>query len=372
MDPSETITMQRSRLPQSTVFCLLTFLCISHSIADAKKDMDTYLNNFIKQYNIAGLQVAVFDPKETLFVQNYGAANPAKKVSLQSNTLMFTASLSKLITTELITKMAAEKKLQLNQPVTEHLPHLQTLSDNFDNITIHHLLTHTSGLSDKSLSFPFFKTTIKGRDSIGILQRINSAEKAKFTAEPGAQWLYSDINFDLLGAIIEKISEQNFADVVKDTFFEPLGMRYSGYDRQRMSGFIFASSYKKRKRLPGKSEKDVYNPTYVNASNGLFSCVYDLILWSQYQLKHSEQYIAWNTQHPIDEQQNMGLGWRVKQFEGQPVVYHYGGYKGYRHKLALFPRLNKGIIILSNDANMDDLRDVVFAELARAFITPKS
>ncbi|WP_395374166.1 serine hydrolase domain-containing protein [Marinicella sp. W31] len=362
--------MKHLSLPKAYL-CLLTLLCLTGVNADANKDIDTYLSDFIKQYNIAGLQISVFDSNSRIFEKNYGAANPAKKVSLQSNTLMFTASISKLITTELITKMAAEKKLQLNQSIGTYLPHLLTLSDQFNNISIQHLLTHTSGLNDDSFSFPFFKTTLKGRKSIGILQRINSAEKVTFAAMPGEQWLYSDINFDLLGAVIEQLNNTDFASAAKDAFFQPLTMRYSGYDRERMSGFIFANSYKKRKRLPGKSEKDVYNPPYVNASNGLFSCVYDLVLWSQYQFKHSSRYIAWNTQYSINDSQQMGLGWRIKQFEGHKVVYHYAGYKGYRHKLALFPGLKKGIIILSNDANMDELRDVVFEELSRAFIVTK-
>ena len=364
--------MKHRILPKTITLVTFCLFLIQTASADPKKDIDTYLSNFIKEYNIAGLQVAVFDNQQTVFAKNYGAANPSKKISLQSNTLMFAASISKLITTELITKLAAEKKLKLNQPVVEHLPHLQDLSEHFQTLTIRHLLTHTSGLDDDSLKFSYLKARIKGRDSISILQRIQSIEKARFNTAPGTEWVYSDVNFDILGAIIEHINGQDFASVVDAEFFKPLSMRYSGYGRDNLSGFIFASSYKKRKRLPGKSEKEVFNPPYVNASNGLFSCVYDLVLWSQHQLKHSNQYIAWSPQHTINENQHMGLGWRVKQFAGQKVVYHYGGYKGFRHKLALFPRLNKGVIILSNDANMDNHRDTVFNELSRALIVPKT
>lgn len=353
----------------------LTILLFSQQLisSEENKEIETYLGNFIKEYNIAGLQVAVFDADKSIFQKNFGYANPNKRISLQSNTIVFSASLSKLITTELVTLLAAQKKLGLNQKIVDFIPELKTLSPQFEAVTVQHLLTHTSGLNDDSVNFPKFKNKFKRKiqDNVPtLLEYIKTAKEVEFAHTTGETWAYADINFDLLGAIIEKVMKKPFAEVVEKMVFEPLNMRYSDYDRDKLSGFIFTQSYKKRSKLPGKSEKRIENQPHKLGSQGLFSAIYDLILWSQHQFKHSNKYIAWQPTKNVNETVQMGLGWHIKKHKGHKVVFHYGGYRGFQHVLALFPDLNKGIILLSNDANMEDHRDFVFTELANKFITP--
>lgn len=160
----------------------------------------------------------------------YGMANKAESVPNRIDTLFDLGSITKCFTAVAVMQLEHQNKLDLHETVGTYLDGFQ--ADVADTVTVHQLLTHTSGLGDYSQAEDFWAESQKWNsfDEIfdGTLDVIRGLpDLVEFT--PGTQWRYSNTGFFLLGAIVREVSGQDYYDYIKEHVFRRAGMKRSGF-----------------------------------------------------------------------------------------------------------------------------------------------
>jgi uncharacterized protein YbbC (DUF1343 family)/CubicO group peptidase (beta-lactamase class C family) len=199
--PSQT-TVARSRLTASAALHL--------------KHLDPLIADAVRQHRLPGAVVLAGRPAGTVYVKAFGKRAVAPVAEpMTTDTIFDIASLTKVVaTTTSIMILLEQGRLGLDEPVATYIPEFGRYGKN--RITIRHLLTHLSGLrADFDLALEF-----QGRDAALRL----AAEEVPVAA-PGARFIYSDINFVLLGEIVARVSGERLDEFSRTHIFEPLGMR---------------------------------------------------------------------------------------------------------------------------------------------------
>ena len=170
--------------------------------------LDEYIARHMAEVGAPGMTVALADRNGLLRASEYGFADVKAGIKVSPQTLFEIGSISKSFVAIVVLQLAEEGKLDLNKPVTSYLPWLK-IDSKFSPFTTHHLLSHTSGLSGVPLLLRTAGTTL------GV------------NFEPGTNWVYSNIGYDLLGLLIEAVDKKPFADAMRQRVLNPLGMNSS-------------------------------------------------------------------------------------------------------------------------------------------------
>jgi len=185
--------------------------------------LDAAIREAIGKDQLPGAVLLVGHKGRILYRKAYGyRALAPRREAMTVNTIFDAASLTKVVaTTPALMKLFEEGKLRLNARVTEYLPEFQGGSS---DITVRNLLTHFSGLRpDLDLQPPWS----------GYETGVRLALADKPVAAPGARFIYSDINFILLGEIVRRVSGQSLPDYVRQKVFLPLGMKETMFQPRR-------------------------------------------------------------------------------------------------------------------------------------------
>ncbi|MBM4060980.1 MAG: beta-lactamase family protein [Planctomycetes bacterium] len=222
-----------------------------------------------------GAALLVAHKDRVLLAKGYGMANLEHAVPVAPDTVFRLASLTKMFTAVAVHLLVAEGKLGLDEDFRKHLPDFPAQSH---VVTVAHLLAHTSGIPDY-LDRPDSMKWARGEFTVPEL--IASFQDRKPVFAPGQKLAYSNSNYVLLGAIVEKVSGQSYGDFLRARVFEPLGMKRSWYDGSREIVPGRAAAYE-----PHRSGEQLdwtrfqnaryYSPSAVYASGGCLATVEDL------------------------------------------------------------------------------------------------
>ncbi len=270
---------------------------------------------------------------------------------ITDTTLFELASVSKQFTATAILKLVSENKMSLDDLLTKYFPQLP-----YNDITIHHLLTHTSGLPDYfDFSESWFDTThlINNMDVINILE----TQKPEILFLPGTKFEYTNTNYILLVAIAEKVSGIPFEKYVSENIFKPAGMKHSCFVTEmedRILSGCAIGHYKDGKPLGLR---------YMDGSigdKGIYSTIGDLFLWNKAFFENKiipEKYVQLATQPQNNLKSGMpaklyGYGFRIEESpEYGKLIYHGGLWHGYHHLMLYYPAQNIYMVFLSNYYN---------------------
>jgi uncharacterized protein YbbC (DUF1343 family)/CubicO group peptidase (beta-lactamase class C family) len=197
------------------VFCSIAALGFAQETFSASAALDAAVEQSIQDGLIPGAVLIVGQNGKILHRKAYGQRSlvPARE-PMTIDTIFDAASLTKVIaTTPSLMKLFEQGKLRIAEPVTAYMPQFQ---GGKSDITIRDLMTHFSGLRPDLDLEPAWT---------GYEVGIGRALIDKPTAPPGARFVYSDINFELLGEIVHRLSGKMLNEYARDSIFEPLGMR---------------------------------------------------------------------------------------------------------------------------------------------------
>jgi CubicO group peptidase (beta-lactamase class C family) len=305
----------------------------------------------LRQFNGA---VLVADEKGVILKKGYGSANFEWQVPNTPDTKFRIGSITKPFTAVVILQLVAEGKLRLEDPITKHLPDYR--KDTGSRVTIAHLLNHTSGIPSYTTS-EFFKT--ESRNPFTVPDFVKKFCSGDLQFEPGTKYAYNNSAYFLLGAIIEKVTGQTYAQALQQRIFDPLGMKNTGYDvsatvlPKRASGYEMQPS--------GYANAAYLDMTIPYAAGSLYSTVEDLYLWDRALYK--------DTLLPAELKQKMftptlneyGYGWGVrpvKLSDGKTelaTIGHSGGINGFSTLLLRTPERKEVVILLDNTSRGDSL-----------------
>jgi CubicO group peptidase (beta-lactamase class C family) len=218
--------------------------------------------------------------------------------------------------------------------------YLEQCPPTWGSITVHHLLTHTSGLPNYTdfASFPAVETSPVTPD-----QLVARFRDMPLNFTPGAAFQYCNSNYVLLGRIIERISGMTYADYVGSRIFAPLNMRDSGYDPGDAGILQGTRGY------AGTADAIPIDTSNLYAAGGLYSTVEDLFRLSraldEQRLIRPELYERMYTA----ERNNYAYGWKAETRYGLQVVYHPGLMSGAATHYERYPQIGLTIVVLSND-----------------------
>jgi len=312
-----------------------------------KADKINELVSLYSDYEGFNGSVLVAQEGKVIYKKGFGLANMEWDIPNQVDTKFMIASITKPFTAMLIMQLV-ENKLELHQPITTYLPDYP--KENGNQITIHHLLTHSSGLGDGPND---------GKKYNNPKDMVNQFAEAPLKFTPGERFEYSNSGYTLLGYIIETITEKSYEDVLKDKIFNPLNMKNSGFYRHRPIIKKMSSGY--NKSWGNYLDIDYSDESSAYAAGAIYSTVEDLFLWDQAvntEILLPEKYMdLLFEKHSIDSNAHYGYGWEIRD---KPIgntsstvetIGHSGSIGGFRSLYTIIPSRNASIIILNNTSN---------------------
>lgn len=309
------------------------FYLVSTSLAapDKATKIDELMSAYHEQGNLEG-SVLVAEHGEEIYKKGFGFANREWDIPNTPYVRYDVGSLTKSFTAVLTLKLVEQGRLRLDGKITDYLPNYR--KDTGSQITIHHLLSHTSGLP------PFWTREFVRKYGRNELERdyfVKTFCSGDLEFEPGTDSRYSDTNYYLLGRIIESLTGKTYAQILEEDLFRLLGMKHSGYYSHKKIITKRASGYIKTQG--GYQNSPFNNREIVDAAGASYTTVEDLFLYDQalYSDKLlSKKYrdMLFNTYAPshLSRRFNMdfGYGWYVGkvpvgQSKDSVLVAHAGG-----------------------------------------------
>lgn len=330
----------------------ILLISVNVSFGQSKiEQLDELINKYTEYGQFNG-SVLVAEKGEVIYKKGFGLANMEWNIPNQSDTKHRLGSITKQFTSMLIMQLVEEGKLKLDVRISTYLPDYP--KSNGDIITIHHLLTHSSGTPSYT-SFPGFFRDIS-RDPYTPEEFVSFFADSTLQFKPGERYAYSNSGYFLLGVIIEKVTGESYEQVLKDNITIPLKMNNTGYDHHRTILANRASGYE-------KNGSNYRNAAYLDmtipyAAGSLYSTVEDLYLWNQAlyanRLLSKENTDLMFAKHIQAGQNHYGYGWSMgmrpigSTSDSVQVISHGGGINGFNTLITRIPS-NKNMIVLFNN-----------------------
>ncbi len=347
----------------------LLLLCFTVSVLTAKtQSVSDSIANLVKYYNDNGLfsgAVLVANGNNIVYKGAVGMANQEWQLPNTTQTRFRLGSVTKQFTAMLILQLVQEGRLSLNGKITDYLTNYR--KETGSQVSIHHLLTHSSGIPNYTDNESFFPNAVKPY-SVADFVRIYCSGDLEFT--PGAEFSYSNSGYFILGAILEKMTGKTYEQLLKERILEPLGMKQTGYD---MHEYIIpgrAAGYENK--LSGYQHASYLNMGLPYAAGSMYSSVEDLMIWNQ--ALYGNRLLADSLKRKmfdgyLEMEPNMkaGYGWFNEKIPTQDstrmisMIWHNGGINGFMTELARFPEERIFITVLDNASNNTALlfRDII-------------
>lgn len=294
-----------------------------------------------------GATVLIAKKGEIIYQKAFGKADLELDVTMRPDHIFRIGSITKQFTACAILKLAEDGKLALDDEITKFLPDYPTQGH---KITIKHLLHHTSGI--KSYTGMEKWTPEIHRKDFTPQEMVDFFKDEPMDFAPGEKMKYNNSGYFLLGYIIEKASGLDYGNYIETTFFEPLGMNSSSYDRTEEIIPNRASGY-------GASENSYANAPYLSmtqpyGAGSLLSTVSDLNTWYQAVVSGKvitpEHFKKATTPATLNsgEKTDYGFGWGLGETEGSPRFGHGGGIFGFLTASEYFTEEEVFVTVFSN------------------------
>lgn len=319
---------------------LIVLVAVSVSRADV---LDDRIRSIMEERHIPGAAVAVVQNGKVVRIKGYGVATLEFNVPVTTETVFEIGSVSKQMTAAGIMLLVQDGKVSLDEKISKYLPNTP---EAWSNVTVRHLLTHTSGVKSYS-----------SLDGFGLSERMTMADFIKklsphpleFT--PGERNIYSNSGFNLLAYIIETQSGKKYLDFMRERIFIPLGMTKTGDRDPQFVIPLRANGYEWRQdRYVGRDG----NLTDLMGAGSIVSTINDMTKWEaalrgERLLNAQSKKEIW-TQFTFNNGKlsPYGLGWRISDVRGNKLIGHTGQTAGFGAAIFRYVDSDVTVIALTN------------------------
>jgi CubicO group peptidase (beta-lactamase class C family) len=295
-----------------------------------------------------GVAVLIAKDGKIVYKKGLGYADIEKKEKVSPETKFRIGSVTKQFTAAAILKLQEVNRLSVTDKLSKYLPDFPR----GEEVTIHHLLTHTSGIHSYTDKEEFYDKVTTPVSNENLL---NFFKNDPYDFGPGEEYRYNNSGFFLLGYIIEKVSGKSYSEYVKDTFFDPLQMANTGVHTSALKLKNEAKGYKKS---GSKYEKALnWDMSWAGGAGAIYSTVEDLYKWNEALFNGkvlNEKSLAAaftsvklnNGKTPTDGEYGYGIAMRT--YRDLLTIQHAGGLHGFVSQLTRFPKENLTVAILTN------------------------
>lgn len=336
-------------------------------IVDFYDKVDSIVINKMNAYDIPGLSVGLVRNDSILYSKGYGVKSVEKGDPVTGGSIFHTASISKLFTAVAIMNLVENKVITIDDKLVETLPELKFDDKRVENITIKTLLNHTSGIPDIS-NYHWDNNN----QSDTSLKEYVLGLNLKLDSDPSAEYQYSNLAYDILGYVIEKVSGATFDDFLKENILNKSGMYSSDFRYFKIHDSLKTVPHSKRWVAKNIYERKTYPYTREHApSSTLNSSSKDLSKWmiSFFQtLNDSENVHQSMIKASFNANPYIGLGFQLNTINSKKVIGHYGGDKGFRSYLIMMPEEKIGLVLLANCDYDEDFRQEIIHPIAELML----
>ncbi len=317
--------------------------------------VDRYANLVYYGSGATGMAMVVIDGNQRVF-RSFGETRPGNNVRPQLDSIIRIASLTKLMTSEMLIKLAEQGVVKLDDPLSRYAPpgtHVPTY--NGQNITLANLATHTSGLPREQPGGAAHRSVFVWPD---FQQRWNWISRATLKVAPGSMASYSNLAFDLLADALSRAANKPYTQLFDEQIARPLGMKDTTYTP--------SPDQCARLMVAEKSPSPCNNTLAAIGSGGVYSTPGDMMRWMQqflssdfyrrsaqadrmqtlvYQRSQLTRVIGMDVPGKADA---LGLGWvYMAPKEGRPgIIQKTGGAGGFITYIAMNPQENIGVFVV--------------------------
>jgi CubicO group peptidase (beta-lactamase class C family) len=338
--------------------------CFGQQRSRSDRSAEVKIDRFVKQemlaHQIPGVSLAILRRGKVVLLKSYGLANVEHQVPVKPSTIFQSGSIGKQFTAAAVMILAQENKLSLDDKISKYFPDAPS---SWQDITILHLLTHTSGLGD-------YPPEIDLRRDYTEDEYFASFKKAPLDFAPGSSWNYSNVGYVTLGILIRKVTGKYYGDFLQERIFKPLGMNTARVISEadivpnRAAGYRLVNGQLKNQAWVSPS-------TNSTADGALYVSILDLAKWdaalyTDRPLTNSSREKIWTPAKLTDgSTKDYGFGWHLANLHGRRVVFHGGAWQGFKSFIVRFLDTELTLIFL---ANSWETRDFKFARgLAAGF-----
>lgn len=296
-----------------------------------------------------GMAVLVAKDGLVLYRKGFGYADIKDKIPVTPETKFRIGSVTKQFTAAAILKLQDEGRISVNDKLSKFIPDFPRA----DEVTIYHLLTHSSGIHSYTNNDDFLD---KVTQPITPDSLVNLIKKGPYDFNPGDDFWYNNSGYFLLGYIIDKISGKSYAAYLKDNFFDPLQMNNTG---------IYHTAIQLTKEAKGYTKDgEEYQPalnwdmSWAGAAGAIYSTLDDLLKWNQAlyggkvikdsSLKAATTTVLLNKGTPPMQ---YGYGLITSKYRGIDEISHSGGLHGFLSQLAYYPKQKMSVVIFTNTSD---------------------
>ncbi len=316
--------------------------------------LDRFVRREMADKQLPGISVALVDGSNIVWQKSYGFADPKTKTPITADTVFRVGSVSKLFTDIAVMRLVERGKLNLDAPVTKYLPDFQPRNSFGKSITLRQLMAHRAGLVREPPVGNYFDA----RDPT-LTATIKSLNQTALVYAPETRQKYSNAGIAAVGYVLEKTQKQPFADYLKSSLLEPLGMKNSQ----------FKQTPEIAKNLAKAQMWTVFGKTFdapvfelgIAPAGSMYTTVGDLARFAGALfdadnnapgaiLKKETLEKMWTPQFAAPVQKSgFGLGFFVSEIDGHRKVAHSGAIYGFSTEFSLLPDDKIGVIVVATE-----------------------
>jgi len=357
------LNSRMKRILQTTLLTGFMLVTLIQAFAQSEK-AEAAIQSIMQSNPVVGLSVAVVKNNKVIYNHSFGFKDVEKQLPLTNASIFRIASISKSFTTTAIMQLVAEKKIRLDQDISE-LVGFKVRNPAYPNtvITLKMALSHRSSINDSEGYFSL--------DAIDPATNPNFA-KCYNAYEPDKGYMYCNLNYNLAGSILEKITGIRFDKYIQQQILDPLGL-YGGYNVNALDSNLIAKIYEFNKETKGFTlSPNAYAPRTEEISNytmgrstpifsptgGMKISANDL---AKYMIMHSQlgkyeggrmipKKLSQQMQAIISEEEGYGMALEntTQLIAGKTMIGHTGSAYGLYSMLFFEPKEKIGFVVISN------------------------
>jgi len=318
-------------------------------------EVDAFVKQQMQADDIPGVVVVVVRGDEVIYCKGFGVASLETNKPLTPQTIFDLASVSKSFTALGVLLLQDKGLIDIDMPVQHYLPDFQPNDERASEITLRQLLNHTSGLPGAFSAPLIFQ---EGEDEMKEL--VAALSRVRLNREPGSSFEYADINYCLLGALIERVTGTTFEEYIQQEIFEPLGMDNTTLYPDEAAALDRADGHQPLYGRIVTRNMPVYRSSL--PAGWVMSCAEDMIKWLIVHLNggcNAEGQIfpgncieeAHTTAVLFEEngeEMGYGMGWFISDNNETQLVWHGGDTPTFTADMLLLSEYDAGVVVLVN------------------------
>jgi CubicO group peptidase (beta-lactamase class C family) len=342
-------------------FIIAFVFCASASAQSV--EIDRYVETEMRRQKIPGVSLAVLRNGKIETLKSYGLANVEHLIPVKPETVFQSGSIAKQFTATAVMILVEDGKISLDDKITKYFANAP---EAWKNITVRHLLNHTSGMGD-------YPPEVDLRKDYTEDEYLTFVKKSPLNFAPGEKWDYSNTGYVALGALVRKVTGKFHGDFLRERIFQPLGMTTARVISEADIVPNRAAGYRLKNGEP-KNQEWVSPSTNTTADGSLYFTILDLAKWdaalyTNKILKQSSLNEIWTpTKLTGGATKDYGYGWHTGRFGNRRYMYHGGAWQGFKSSILRFP--DEGLTLIFF-ANLWGTRDIKFTRGLAAIFFPE-